>query len=88
HERWDGEGYPAGLSGEDIPLFGRILALVDTWDVMLRGTPYRQARTPEEAAGVVAKESGKQFDPRLADLFLKKVLPRSGTSEDLPIQDS
>ena len=88
HERWDGEGYPAGLSGEDIPLFGRILALVDAWDVMVRGTPYREARTPEEAAEVIAEEAGKQFDPHLTELFLKKVLPLPEASEDLRNPDS
>lgn len=88
HERWDGKGYPSSLSGEDIPLFGRILALVDAWDVMVRGTPYRQPRTPEEAAEIIAEESGKQFDPRLAELFLTKVLPSYGAAEDLPAEDS
>lgn len=88
HERWDGTGYPSGLSGEDIPLFGRILALVDAWDVMVRGTPYRQPRTPGEAAEIIAEESGKQFDPRLAELFLTKILPRSEAPEDLPSPDS
>ncbi len=81
HERWDGKGYPSGLSGEEIPLFGRILALVDAWDVMIRGTPYREPKTPEEAAGILSGESGKQFDPRLAALFLEKVLSRPGSSE-------
>ena len=81
HERWDGKGYPSGLSGEDIPLFGRILALVDAWDVMVRGTPYRPARTPGEAAEVIAGESGKQFDPRLASLFLERVYSRPGASD-------
>ena len=88
HERWDGKGYPSALSEENIPLSGRILALVDAWDVMVRGTPYREARTPQEASEIIAEESGKQFDPRLAELFLTKVLPRSGASENLQAPDS
>jgi|LSQX01.1.fsa_nt_gb diguanylate cyclase (GGDEF)-like protein/PAS domain S-box-containing protein len=70
HERWDGSGYPSGLSGEDIPLLSRILSLADAFDVMTRGTPYRPPLTREEAFLEVEKQSGSQFDPGITALFL------------------
>ena len=49
HERWDGKGYPAGLSGEDIPLLARILAMTDTFDAITNNRPYRQAQSVQKA---------------------------------------
>ncbi len=69
HERWDGTGYPKGLSGEEIPLLSRIIALADSFDVMTRGTPYRDAVTAGEALEEIRILSGKQFDPELASLL-------------------
>jgi len=71
HERWDGTGYPSGLQGEDIPLLSRIIALADAFDVMTRGTPYRPAKTRDEALREVKEQAGKQFDPNLAALLLE-----------------
>ncbi len=71
HEWWDGKGYPLGLAGEDIPLECRILALADAYDAMTNDRPYRKAMSHEEAKAEIIRCSGTQFEPRLADLFLK-----------------
>lgn len=71
HERWDGAGYPRGLSGEEIPLFGRILAVVDAFEAMTSDRPYRKAIPAEEAAKVLEGEAGKQFDPELVRVYLE-----------------
>ena len=69
HERWDGTGYPQGLSGEDIPLGARIFAVVDVWDALQSDRPYRPAWTEEKAAQYIKEESGKHFDPRVVEAF-------------------
>ncbi len=66
HERWDGGGYPDGLSGEEIPLAARIVAVADTFDAMTSSRAYREARTPEQAVREIQKEAGRQFDPAVA----------------------
>lgn len=71
HERWDGRGYPAGLSGEDIPLMGRILALADTFDAMSSNRAYRSAMPRAKVLAEIEKCSGSQFEPRLAEAFLR-----------------
>lgn len=75
HERWDGNGYPKGVSGEQIPLASRIISIADTFDVMMTGRPYREAKTLDEALAVIAEEAGRQFDPELVDVFFEKVVP-------------
>ena len=75
HERWDGNGYPKGISGEQIPLAARIISIADTFDVMVTGRPYRKAKTLEEALAVIEEEAGRQFDPELVEVFFKKVVP-------------
>ena len=70
HERWDGEGYNRGLKGTAIPLFGRIAAIVDSWDVMLTDRPYAPAMSVGEAVAELRRCRGSQFDPTLTDLFL------------------
>ncbi len=70
HERWDGCGYPDGLSGEEIPLGARILALVDHFDALHSDRPYRKALTREEAILHISQLSGSFFDPALVSLFL------------------
>lgn len=72
HERWDGTGYPDGLKGEGIPLGARIVALADAFDAIVRGRPYRAARTTEEAYDELRKHSGTQFDPGLVPLFIEE----------------
>ena len=69
HERWDGAGYPSGLTGHEIPLEGRIVALVDAYDALTRDRVYRAAFSEEEAREVMAAERGRHFDPELFDLF-------------------
>ena len=66
HERWDGTGYPDGLSGEAIPLDARILAFADTIDAMTSTRPYRRGLTPDEVRAEIQKWAGKQFDPIIA----------------------
>ena len=70
HERWDGSGYPKGLKGSDIPLQARVIAIVDAFDTMTRDKPYRKAKPHEYALNELKKQSGKQFDPDLIELFI------------------
>ena len=69
-ERWDGKGYPAGLSGDQIPLGSRLFAVVDTLDAMTSDRPYRKAMSYETALAEVRRCSGTQFDPRVVEAFL------------------
>ena len=70
HERWDGDGYNQGLKGIEIPLLGRIAAIVDAWDVMLTDRPYAPAMSVSQAVAELRRCSGTQFDPHLVDIFL------------------
>jgi putative two-component system response regulator len=70
HERWDGTGY-ASLGEQAIPMAARIVAIADTFDVMTHDRPYRAAVSKEDALAEVSRQSGKQFDPRLVEVFLK-----------------
>jgi response regulator RpfG family c-di-GMP phosphodiesterase len=70
HERWDGSGYPAGLAGDDIPLVGRICAVADVFDALISARPYKPAWTVDETLAEIARQSGRQFDPRIAGLLL------------------
>jgi response regulator RpfG family c-di-GMP phosphodiesterase len=70
HERWDGSGYPRGLRGEAIPISGRIVALVDTYDAMVGGRTYRPSVAHDEAVRAIAAESGGHFDPAVVAAFL------------------
>ena len=70
HERWDGDGYPHGLAGNEIPFEARILAVADAYDAMISDRPYRPALTHEEALAEVERCSGTQFDPQVAGAFL------------------
>lgn len=71
HERWDGNGYPEGLKGEEIPLLSRIVALADSYDAMTHDRPYRKAMTRDEAILEINSNAGTQFDPNIAAIFLK-----------------
>ena len=78
HEKWDGSGYPKGISGEDIPLVGRIVALADVFDALTSERPYKKAWPVEEAVAFIKENSGKHFDPTLAELFIAnmdKIIP-------------
>jgi putative two-component system response regulator len=69
HERWDGEGYPRGLKGEDIPLQGRIMAIVDVYDALISDRPYKKAFTKDEAIDIIMQNSGSHFDPKITEVF-------------------
>ncbi|PWK16029.1 HD-GYP domain-containing protein [Tumebacillus permanentifrigoris] len=70
HERYDGRGYPDGLVGENIPLFGRIMAVADAFDAMTSDRPYRQGMAIEKALAILADGKGTQWDPQFAQLFI------------------
>jgi len=70
HEHWDGTGYPYGLKGTDIPLHGRIMAVIDVYDALISKRPYKEAFSREEAVNIISKNSGKQFDPKIVEVFL------------------
>ncbi len=70
HERWNGEGYPSGLKGEEIPLPARIFSVVDVWDALLSDRPYRKAWTKQQALQYLKEQSGKQFDPAIVERFI------------------
>ncbi len=74
HERWDGAGYPRGLSREEIPMLSRILSVVDAFDAMTNTRVYRQAVSRPEAAEEIMKNAGTQFDPKVARVFIQDVL--------------
>ena len=71
HEKWNGSGYPQGLSGEDIPLEGRILAIVDVYDALISERPYKKALTHDETAQIIIDGAGTHFDPVLVATFEK-----------------
>ena len=70
HEKWDGSGYPKGLRGQEIPLQGRMMALVDVYDALISARPYKGSCSHEEVVGIIANAKGTQFDPELVDVFL------------------
>lgn len=70
HEKYDGTGYPHGLAGEDIPVEGRLLMIVDTYDAIVSERPYRREAPPEKAIEELEKYKGKQFDPLIVDILV------------------
>ncbi|GHT57403.1 response regulator [Bacteroidia bacterium] len=71
HEKWNGTGYPRGLSGEDIPLEGRIMAIADVYDALTSARVYKPAFTHEKAVEIIKGDSGAHFDPQLVEVFLE-----------------
>jgi len=71
HERWNGTGYPLGLAGEQIPLAARIVAIADVYDALNSKRVYKEALPHEQCVAMIAEESGRHFDPRLVEVFLK-----------------
>jgi putative two-component system response regulator len=69
HEKWDGSGYPYGLSGDNIPLVGRIMAFADVYDALVSERPYKKAMSSAEARKIIVDGSGTHFDPRLVNVF-------------------
>lgn len=80
HERWDGSGYPRGLKRKSIPLEARIFAVADVWDALTSRRPYRPAWSDEKAFMHIVVNSGKLFDPRVVDAFVKL---RAASSDNL-----
>jgi putative nucleotidyltransferase with HDIG domain len=73
HEWYNGEGYPDGIRGDEIPLGAQLIALADAYDAMTTDRPYREALSPEEAIEEILQSRGTQFSPKLADAFAKMV---------------
>lgn len=73
HEKWDGTGYPRGLKGVQIPLIARIFAVVDVYDALTSDRPYRSAWIKDQAIAHIREQSGKHFDPKVVDAFLKEI---------------
>lgn len=71
HEFWDGNGYPHGLKGDEIPYLARIFSVIDTYDASTQDKPYRKALTQEEAIDLLLSQKNKQFDPDIVDEFIK-----------------
>ena len=77
HEKWDGNGYPKGLAGEDIPLVGRIVALADVFDALTSARPYKKAWPVQDAINFINEQKDQHFDPKLVELFninIEKIL--------------
>ena len=73
HERYDGKGYPEGKKGEDIPLIARMICVADSFDAMNSNRVYRKKLTKEDITNEIEKNKGTQFDPKIADIFLKLI---------------
>jgi putative two-component system response regulator len=69
HEKWDGSGYPVGLSGTNIPIEGRLMAIADVYDALISVRPYKKAFSHEEACKIIEDGSGSHFDSMLVDVF-------------------
>ncbi len=76
HEHWNGEGYPRGLKGEEIPLSARIFSVVDVWDALTSDRPYRHAWSRKKTADYILERAGKQFDPRIVEAFFSLGIDR------------
>jgi putative two-component system response regulator len=84
HEHWDGRGYPAGLAGNEIPESARIVAIVDVYDALTHDRVYRPALPEAEALKMMADARGKQFEPRLFDIFLSLLPEMRAVAASLP----
>jgi putative two-component system response regulator len=73
HERWDGSGYPEGISGENIPLSARLMALADVYDALISKRVYKAAFTHAAAVAMIQEERGRHFDPQIVDCFMENV---------------
>ena len=80
HERWDGGGYPDGLSGEEIPLGSRIIAICDAYEAMVENRPWRSSKDSDAALAELRHCAGTQFDPDLVDIFCSRFFCEIGAS--------
>jgi len=90
HEKWDGSGYPKGLKGTDIHLYGRIVAIVDVFDALTMERPYKKAWSIDSAIELINSESGKHFDPSLVEVFnqnIKEIIEIKDTYADKDINN-
>ncbi|MCL2055224.1 MAG: response regulator [Oscillospiraceae bacterium] len=81
HEKWNGKGYPRGLSGLDIPLEGRIMAIADVYDALVSERPYKKAFSHTRAVEIIKNDSGTHFDPKIVEAFLNVTEDFSAQSE-------
>ncbi|MBE0699982.1 MAG: HD domain-containing protein [Anaerolineaceae bacterium] len=84
HEKWNGEGYPFGLVGEQIPLFARIFSVADVWDALVSERSYRSAQPLEIVVEYLRSESGQHFDPAIVDAFLQMIEKEDVSLPNLP----
>jgi len=70
HERYDGNGYPRGLKGDEIPIRARVISIADAFDAMISDRPYRKAMTSFEAIEEIKRNTGSQFDPEVSNIFV------------------
>lgn len=93
HEKWNGRGYPQGLSGAKISISGRIIGLADVFDALASKRPYKEPYPVEVACAIIKKESGQHFDPDVADVFLEnidefvQIKEKVGSAEDVSLTD-
>src|SRR5262249_57181548 len=87
HERWDGNGYPDGLKGEEIPLNARILALVDCYDALTTNRPYRSPMSRPEVVDFFRRESGRAYDPATVQVFIDNLEEIESAGRSVVTQD-
>ncbi len=73
HEKWDGNGYPCGLGGDEIPVSARIAAISDVFDALTSQRPYKEAWSIEKAVALISEESGRHFDPAIVEIFIDNI---------------
>ncbi len=73
HEKWDGSGYPRGIAGLEIPLQGRLMAIVDVYDALISERPYKKPFPPDQSLKIIKEGSGVHFDPALVEVFAAAV---------------
>jgi response regulator RpfG family c-di-GMP phosphodiesterase len=84
HEKWNGNGYPQGLSGENIHIFGRIAAIADVFDALSHKRCYKDAWETERIIELFKAESGRHFDARLVDIFISHIKEFEGINKRFP----
>jgi putative nucleotidyltransferase with HDIG domain len=80
HEHWDGQGYPEGLRGFDIPFGARVIAVADSYDAMTSNRPYRPAMTEETARQILRRGAGSQWDPKIVEVLLSSLAEEAASA--------